>query len=82
MLTVHAQNSSIPNTAQPIATAAPTTVSTTTVGQLTDTYPADGSAPVAKPEWLELIKNTKITDAPVLKSEGSNGNNSHINLLF
>lgn len=39
----------------------------------TQTYPADGAKPVPKPEWLELIKNTNITNAPVLKSNGENG---------
>lgn len=44
--------------------------STTTI---TTTYPADGEKPVPKPEWLELIKNANITNAPVLKSNGDNG---------
>ncbi|OBZ82634.1 Chitin deacetylase [Choanephora cucurbitarum] len=38
-----------------------------------ESYPADGSKPVPKPEWLELIKNANITNAPVLKSQGSDG---------
>ncbi|KAI8373822.1 hypothetical protein BD560DRAFT_88903 [Blakeslea trispora] len=38
-----------------------------------ESYPADGSKPVPKPEWLELIKNANITKAPVLKSNGDNG---------
>lgn len=40
---------------------------------LKETYPADGATPVAKPEWLELIKNANITKAPVLKNNGDNG---------
>ncbi|KAI9478849.1 MAG: hypothetical protein EXX96DRAFT_572467 [Benjaminiella poitrasii] len=42
-------------------------------GKLTESYPADGAVPVPKPEWLELIKNKSITNAPVLKSNGDNG---------
>ncbi|KAI7901820.1 uncharacterized protein BX663DRAFT_436679 [Cokeromyces recurvatus] len=51
------------------------TVSSTfsTPGKLTETYPASGSIPTAKPEWLELIKNQNITNAPVLKSNGDDG---------
>lgn len=71
---IKAQN--ITNTAQPIATAIPTrtgTSTTSTGGQLTEAYPADGAIPSPKPEWLDLIKNANITNAPVLKSQGSNG---------
>ncbi|KAG2208106.1 hypothetical protein INT47_010468 [Mucor saturninus] len=46
-----------------------TTVATTT----TSTYPADGAKPVPKPEWMELIKNANITNAPILKSNGDDG---------
>ncbi|KAI8971559.1 hypothetical protein BDF20DRAFT_824864 [Mycotypha africana] len=52
-----------------------TTATSSTPGQLTESYPADGSAPVPKPEWLELIKNANITNAPVLKSNGDDGPN-------
>lgn len=38
-----------------------------------ETYPTDGSVPTPKPEWMELLKNANITDAPVQKSSGENG---------
>ncbi|CAO3632361.1 unnamed protein product [Mucor hiemalis] len=52
---------------------AQTTSNSTTSGQSTEAYPAGGAKPVPKPEWLELIKNANITNAPVLKSNGANG---------
>lgn len=33
--------------------------------QFQEKYPTYGVIPTAKPEWLELIKNAKIADAPV-----------------
>lgn len=54
---------------------AQTTSNSTTSGQSTEAYPAGGAKPVPKPEWLELIKNANITNAPVLKSNGANGKN-------
>ncbi|KAI8993213.1 hypothetical protein BDB01DRAFT_315065 [Pilobolus umbonatus] len=33
--------------------------------KFSETFPASGSIPTAKPEWLELIKNVNITAAPV-----------------
>lgn len=47
--------------------------STTVANTTTSTYPADGAKPVPKPEWMELIKNANITNAPVLKSNGDDG---------
>ncbi|KAJ8654154.1 hypothetical protein O0I10_010230 [Lichtheimia ornata] len=41
--------------------------------QFKETYPTDGSVPTPKPEWMELLKNANITDAPVQKSNGENG---------
>ncbi|CAO3625287.1 unnamed protein product [Cunninghamella blakesleeana] len=35
--------------------------------QFQSQYPEYGIIPTAKPEWLELIKNAKIADAPVYK---------------
>lgn len=32
-----------------------------------ETYPESGVIPTAKPEWLALLNNANITDAPVLK---------------
>jgi hypothetical protein len=32
-----------------------------------ETYPEAGIVPTAKPEWLDLLKNANITNAPVLK---------------
>ncbi|KAI9264435.1 hypothetical protein BY458DRAFT_587633 [Sporodiniella umbellata] len=37
------------------------------------TYPVGGKTPSPKPEWVDLIKNASIADAPVLKSNGENG---------
>ncbi|KAI8339582.1 hypothetical protein BC941DRAFT_420891 [Chlamydoabsidia padenii] len=37
-----------------------------------ETYPSGGSKPTPKPEWMELIKNANITNAPVVKA-GANG---------
>lgn len=50
-----------------------TTTTTTTSGQLSEAYPAGGAKPTPKPEWMALIKNANITNAPVLKSNGNNG---------
>ncbi|CAO3616697.1 unnamed protein product [Cunninghamella echinulata] len=36
----------------------------------TQEYPQPGVIPTAKPEWLELIKNVPIADAPVYKVTG------------
>ncbi|ORZ17862.1 hypothetical protein BCR42DRAFT_482165 [Absidia repens] len=33
-----------------------------------ETYPSGGSKPTPKPEWMELIKNANITNAPVVKA--------------
>ncbi|KAI8336168.1 hypothetical protein BC941DRAFT_514351 [Chlamydoabsidia padenii] len=38
-----------------------------------ETYPSSGSKPAPKPEWMELIKNANITNAPVLKANGDDG---------
>lgn len=56
-------------------TASNATTSTTnsTSGQLSESYPASGAKPAPKPEWMELIKNANITNAPVLKSNGADG---------
>jgi hypothetical protein len=40
-----------------------------------ETYPSSGSKPAPKPEWMELIKNANITNAPVLKANGEDGKN-------
>ncbi|KAG2228948.1 hypothetical protein INT48_006153, partial [Thamnidium elegans] len=53
--------------------SASTTNTTSTAN--TQSYPAAGSKPVPKPEWVELIKNANITNAPVLKSNGDDGPN-------
>ncbi|KAI8096183.1 uncharacterized protein BX664DRAFT_323313 [Halteromyces radiatus] len=37
-----------------------------------ETYPSGGSKPAPKPEWMDLIKNANITNAPVVKG-GANG---------
>ncbi|CAO3598878.1 unnamed protein product [Absidia cylindrospora] len=37
-----------------------------------ETYPSGGSKPAPKPEWMDLLKNANITDAPVLKG-GADG---------
>ncbi|CAO3660540.1 unnamed protein product [Rhizopus stolonifer] len=36
--------------------------------KFTETFPQAGVIPTAKPEWLELIKNINITQAPVYKN--------------
>jgi hypothetical protein len=57
-----------------VSSAATNSTSTTTTGlSSTEAWPADGSKPVPKPEWLDLIKNANITNAPVLVSNGANG---------
>ncbi|KAI8645865.1 hypothetical protein BD408DRAFT_411182 [Parasitella parasitica] len=78
---IQAQNvtSSSSSSAEPAAPSAAagastsTTSTTSTPGQLSSGYPAHGTKPVAKPEWLDLIKSTNITNAPVLKANGNNG---------
>lgn len=42
--------------------------------QFKEKYPEPGSVPSPKPEWMSLIANANITDAPIVKSSGSNGN--------
>jgi hypothetical protein len=49
------------------------TTTASTPGQLSSGYPTSGAKPVPKPEWMELIKNANITNAPVLKSNGDDG---------
>lgn len=41
--------------------------------QFKETYPEASSIPKPKPEWMELIKNANITNAPVLKANGYDG---------
>lgn len=55
------------------ASNATTSTTNTTSGQLSESYPASGAKPAPKPEWMELIKNANITNAPVLKSNGADG---------
>lgn len=56
------------------ASAAPSASSGTSASNgFKETYPTDGSVPTPKPEWMELLKNANITDAPVQKSSGENG---------
>lgn len=38
-----------------------------TTFKFSETYPQAGIIPTAKPEWLELIKNVDIANAPVYK---------------
>lgn len=59
--------------AQNATSAANSTTTASTPGQLSSDYPASGAKPVPKPEWMELIKNANITNAPVLKSNGNDG---------
>ncbi|KAG1141895.1 hypothetical protein G6F37_007830 [Rhizopus arrhizus] len=42
-----------------------TTATKTSTFKFTETFPEAGAIPTAKPEWLELIKNINITQAPV-----------------
>ncbi|CEP19317.1 hypothetical protein [Parasitella parasitica] len=78
---IQAQNvtSSSSSSAEPAAPSAATgaststTSTTSTTGQISSDYPAHGTKPVAKPEWLDLIKSANITNAPVLKANGNNG---------
>ncbi|KAI9314226.1 hypothetical protein BX666DRAFT_2054584 [Dichotomocladium elegans] len=46
--------------------------------QFTETYPADGSVPTPKAEWLQLIANANIPNAPLVKANenGKAMNNS------
>lgn len=72
--TVTSSSSAQPATSSAVASnGTSTTTSTSTPGQLSSGYPADGAKPVPKAEWLELIKNANITNAPVLKSNGDDG---------
>ncbi|KAI7866039.1 hypothetical protein BDF14DRAFT_1882936 [Spinellus fusiger] len=43
---------------------------TTSTFKFSEVYPAIGSSPPPKPEWLELIKNVKISPAPVYNVTG------------
>jgi hypothetical protein len=36
-----------------------------------ETYPSGGSKPTPKPEWMALIKNANITNAPVVKASAN-----------
>lgn len=56
--TAQAQSSSV--------SAAPSTATTTTF-HFNDVYPEPHVVPSPKAEWLDLIKNVNITNAPVLK---------------
>jgi hypothetical protein len=49
------------------AAAPPTTF------KFSETFPEPGIIPTAKPEWLELIKNVDIANAPVYKVENGLG---------
>ncbi|KAI7856346.1 hypothetical protein BDC45DRAFT_503736 [Circinella umbellata] len=41
--------------------------------QFKETYPADSAKPSPKPEWMQIIANANITDAPVVKANGESG---------
>ncbi|KAI8365263.1 uncharacterized protein BYT42DRAFT_158362 [Radiomyces spectabilis] len=51
-----------------LAGLALTAVQAQTAFQFKEQYPEPGVIPVAKPEWLELLKTADIVDAPVLKA--------------
>lgn len=70
---VTSSSASKPATSSAMAGNSTTTSTSSTPGQLSSGYPSDGAKPVPKPEWLDLIKNANITNAPVLKSNGDNG---------
>ncbi|KAI8066155.1 hypothetical protein BDF21DRAFT_388480 [Thamnidium elegans] len=44
-----------------------------TTFKFSETFPEAGIIPTAKPEWLELIKNVEIANAPVYKVENGLG---------
>lgn len=50
--------------------------------QFKETYPTDGSVPTPRPEWMELLKNANITDAPVQKSNGENGTLQNVDAVI
>lgn len=60
LLSINAQTSSAPAAA---AAAAPFAFK--------ETYPSGGSKPTPKPEWMALIKNANITNAPVVKASAN-----------
>ncbi|KAG1137602.1 hypothetical protein G6F36_016086 [Rhizopus arrhizus] len=51
-----------------------TTATKTSTFKFTETFPEAGAIPTAKPEWLELIKNINITQAPVYTNTNGLGN--------
>ncbi|CAO3624782.1 unnamed protein product [Mucor fragilis] len=70
---VTSSSASEPATSSAVAGNSTSTSTSSTPGQLSSGYPTDGGKPVPKPEWLDLIKNANITNAPVLKSNGDDG---------
>lgn len=56
-----------------LATAALSAVNAQQTFQFKETYPQAGSVPTPKQEWMALLSNANITDAPVVKSSGENG---------
>ncbi|KAI9497152.1 hypothetical protein BDB00DRAFT_805189 [Zychaea mexicana] len=55
------------------AAAAPTPSGGASGFQFKESYPTDGSVPVPKQEWMALLQNANITDAPVVKANGNAG---------
>lgn len=53
----------------------------TSTFQFKDTYPEPFKVPQPKQEWLDLIANASIADAPLLKTD-ANGGKNHIHHLL
>ena len=50
--------------------------------QFKETYPPDSAKPTPKPEWMQIIANANITNAPVQKANGDAGKVPAFNVLF
>jgi hypothetical protein len=59
-----------PATSTASATGAVNTAAGTGNFTFKDTYPAAGSVPVPKPEWVALLNTSAIAKAPVLSNNG------------
>lgn len=80
--TTDATDSTSPSATSSSSAALDTTTGTTGSGTFTfkDKYPAAGSVPVPKPEWVAALDKNSIAKAPVYSSNGDGKKNNYMSL--